>query len=189
MGRSASASKGLERLFQCPRQRCGHFFIARYQAQRDAYGKAGYRLGELLPPTIRVSEPSAIIEQVSPDFVAVYADAERAEQSGLKLVCGPGYRKALEFLIKDYIIRSHEDKTQEIKRLNLGKCIADCVPDGKIKQVASRAVWLGNDETHYLRKWDGKDLADLKKLIQLTLHWIEMDELTREALKDMPEGK
>ncbi len=52
-----------------------------------------------------------------------------------------------------------------------------------------RAVWLGNDQTHYLRKWEDKDLADLKRLIQLTLHWIEMDELTKKTLEDMPEGK
>ena len=59
----------------------------------------------------------------------------------------------------------------------------------KVKQVAARAVWLGNDETHYLRKWEGKDLQDLKKLIALTVHWIEMEELTEAVMKDMPEGK
>jgi hypothetical protein len=126
---------------------------------------------------------------VSPDFVTIFSEAERAEQTGFKLVCGPGYRKALEFLIKDYVIRSHPDKAEEVKRVLLGKCIADCVTDEKVKQVAARAVWLGNDETHYLRKWEGKDLTDLKALIRLTLHWIEMDELTQEALKEMPEGK
>lgn len=67
--------------------------------------------------------------------------------------------------------------------------IRDHVSDTKVKQVAARAVWLGNDETHYSRKWEDKDLKDLKMLIKLTLHWIEMDELTQEALKSMPTGK
>lgn len=107
----------------------------------------------------------------------------------MKLICGPGYRKSLEFLVKDYVIKSHQDKVEEIKRLPLGRCISDYVADEKVKQVAARAVWLGNDETHYLRKWEGKDLTDLKILINLTVHWIEMDELTQQALKDMPEGK
>jgi hypothetical protein len=33
----------------------------------------------------------------------------------------------------------------------------------------------------------GKDLQDLKKLIDLTVHWIEMEETTREIMTDMPE--
>ena len=32
------------------------------------------------------------------------SQAETAEKYGLTLVCGPGYRKALEFLIKDYVL-------------------------------------------------------------------------------------
>jgi hypothetical protein len=46
---------------------------------------------------------------------------------------------------------------------------------------------LGNDETHYVRKWADKDLNDLKNLISLTRHWIEMDQLTKDFVKDMPE--
>lgn len=148
-----------------------------------------FMLGELFPITIQRSEHSETIKTVSPDFVSSFGEAEVAEKHGLKMICGPGYRKALEFLIKDYVIGSHKDKADEIKKLNLGKCIQDYVADGKVKLVAARAVWLGNDETHYERKWEDKDLNDLKTLIGLTVHWIEMDELTKKALKDMPEGK
>jgi hypothetical protein len=55
--------------------------------------------------------------------------------------------------------------------------------------VAKRAAWLGNDETHYIRKWEDKDLDDLKKLIKLTVLWIEMEQMTKDALVEMPEGK
>jgi hypothetical protein len=55
--------------------------------------------------------------------------------------------------------------------------------------MAARAAWLGNDETHYGRKWEGKDLTDLKKLISLTLNWIQAEELTQDVIADMPEGK
>jgi hypothetical protein len=139
--------------------------------------------------TVETSESDATIQKISPDFVSVYREAEEAELRNLKLVCGPGYRKALEFLIKDYIIKSNPEKAEEIKRLNLGKCISDFVKNDKINSVASRAVWLGNDETHYLRKWEGKDLQDLKNLISLTVHWIDMEELTEATIKDMPEGR
>jgi hypothetical protein len=177
----------VEKLFRCPSQDCERLFIARYKASRTA--GANYALTELFPLTIQTTEYTDVIKTVSPDFVAICKEAETADISGLKLICGPGYRKALEFLIKDYVIRSHQDKAEEIKKLNLAKCISEYVPDGYIKQVSARAVWLGNDETHYMRKWEDKDLTDLKRLIQLTLHWIEMDELTKKTLADMPAGK
>ena len=53
--------------------------------------------------------------------------------------------------------------------------------------MAKRAAWLGNDETHYLRKWEGKDLDELKRLIELTIRWIEMVELSDGYIEEMPE--
>jgi len=134
---------------------------------------------------------------VSPDFCAIYEEAFKAEQCGLLLVAGPGYRKALEFLIKDYIIgRLTETDAEKLalekakaEKTLLGTCIKDYVKSEQIKEIAKRAAWLGNDETHYVRKWEDKDLKDLKKLISLTLHWIEVETLTLEVIADMPEGK
>lgn len=189
----------IERILSCPRSQCGRLFIARYQQTNKL--QQVYKFIEVFPSTFQATEHNPIISQVSPDFVAIYADAENAECCGLKLICGPGYRKAVEFLIKDYVIRLHATpapdaseeqkkdaakKAEQIKEMPLAKCIADHVSDTKVKQVASRAVWLGNDETHYLRKWADKDVTDLKRFIKLTLHWIEMDELTRDAVAEMP---
>jgi hypothetical protein len=112
-----------------------------------------------------------------------------AEDRGWKLIAGPGYRKALEFLIKDYLCRLHSTEAEKIKGMTLAACIAEYVDHAKLKAMAARAAWLGNDETHYVRKWEEKDLDDLKTLVNLTVHWIEMAELTDNVLKDMPEGK
>ena len=98
-----------------------------------------------------------------------------------------GYRKALEFLIKDYAILKHADKKEIIEKSQLSKVIADYVNDVNIKSVSKRAVWLGNDETHYVRKWEGKNLTDMKRLIDLTVHWIEMEKLTATFEENMPD--
>jgi hypothetical protein len=71
--------------------------------------------------------------------------------------------------------------------MNLGSCIETFVSDAKLKSVAKRATWLGNDETHYQRRWVDKDVTDLKTLINLALHWIEAEHLTEQALSSMPE--
>jgi hypothetical protein len=101
-------------------------------------------------------------------------------------ICGVGYRKALEFLVKDYLIKQRPTDQAAIESGALGQCINTYVTDPNIKQVAERAAWLGNDETHYKRLWIDKDVTDLKRLIGLAMHWIEVDHLTAEAISSMP---
>ena len=131
---------------------------------------------------------SETIMSISPSFSDIYNQAFCAEQLSLNHVCGVGYRKALEFLIKDYLISGLDDEAQKenIKKKFLSKCIQDDVSDERIKSVAKRAVWLGNDETHYVRKWADKDVSNLKQLIDLTVRWIEMEVESRRLLEEMP---
>ncbi|ANB85681.1 hypothetical protein A6R78_17425 [Bacillus velezensis] len=56
----------------------------------------------------------------------------------------------------------------------LQQCLKKFITDPKIKAMAERAIWLGNDETHYVRKWKSKDLKDLKNLIELTVYFISI---------------
>jgi hypothetical protein len=177
----------LEVVFRCPRPECEHYFVARYKIAPLHTGQ--YSLSEAVPLTMSQTDYSPLIESISPDFVAIDRQAEEADLRDLNLICGPGYRKALEFLIKDYVINLHPDEADKIKDMPLGRCILEFVQNDKVKEVAKRAAWLGNDETHYLRKWSEKDVTDLKRLIELTVLWIEMENLTDQAIKDMPEGR
>ena len=125
------------------------------------------------------------IEKLSPSFCTIFNEAAEAESGKLTLVAGPGYRKALEFLIKDFLISEYPAESGEIKKKWLGDLIRDKIKDTNIKGCAERATWLGNDETHYLRKWDDKDIEDLKNLIKLSVNWTENFLLTKEYLKTM----
>ncbi|CAD6491876.1 MAG: hypothetical protein DIAAKJNI_00172 [Candidatus Argoarchaeum ethanivorans] len=104
-------------------------------------------------------------------------------------ICGVGYRKALEFLIKDYLISIKPDEEENIKNRFLGRCIKEDIESTKLKQIAEKATWLGNDETHYIKKWKDKDLEDLKKLINITVHYIVMELQTKTYLSDMEDNK
>jgi len=115
------------------------------------------------------------INKLSPIFVQIYGESEFAEQENLSEICGVGYRKALEFLIKDYLIKKFPNKEEEIKKKLLGNCISEMIDNLRIKEISKRATWLGNDETHYFRKWEDKDLEDLKRLIEITVHFISME--------------
>lgn len=68
----------------------------------------------------------------------------------------------------------------------LGSCIQDRIVDVKIKEMARRATWLGNDEAHYVRKWHDRDLQDMKIIIRLLVSMVEQEHLYNEYLAGMP---
>ena len=108
---------------------------------------------------------------------------------GLNQIAGPGYRKAFEFLIKDYAKSIAPDRAAEIEAKFAGAVVSDFVGDPRIQAVAKRSLWLGNDETHYLRKWTDHDVSDLVTLIKLTANWIEIDHLSKSYVESMPDPK
>jgi hypothetical protein len=171
----------LEVLYLCPNNACDELFIGYYEQSQIGNQLISTRPVEPAPRAF--SDP---IKGISQTFCDIYEEAHRAEQFGLTQICGVGYRKSLEFLIKDYLIKDRPGDKAGIEAAMLGTCIENYVIDPRIKEVAKRATWLGNDETHYQRRWVGKDLIDLKILTDLVIHWIEAEHLTKEALKSMP---
>ena len=123
---------------------------------------------------------------LSPQFATIYNQALEAESRGLVEVAGIGYRKALEFLVKDYCKRKHPGKDNEIERLPLGKCISDLIAQSSINILASRAVWIGNDETHYTRNLEGRDISDMKAFIHALVHYIGMELTVEDAASIAP---
>ena len=176
----------LEAAMICPNDDCLRTFIAYYNIYPNDLKRTSYT-GETSFGTLVYKKFAESIMTISPQFVTIYNQAYASEQQKLYEICGVGYRKALEFLIKDYTISKHKDSKEKIEKAHLADVIKKFVDDGKIKSVATRAVWLGNDASHYLKKWEGRDLHDLKRLIDLTVHWIEMETLTAEFEEEMPE--
>ncbi|MEK6899390.1 MAG: DUF4145 domain-containing protein [Nanoarchaeota archaeon] len=171
-------AKDLQLFLKC--KKCKNSFIG--YAKQDG---SIFRIVRLSKGNNRSKEFPFEIKEISPMFTKIYGESEFAEQENLSEICGVGYRKSLEFLIKDYLIKKYPEKEEEIKRNLLGKCINELIENPKIKEIAQRASWLGNDETHYHRKWEGKDLQDLKKLIEITVHFISMDFQTDRYMEEM----
>ncbi len=175
----------LEVFFCCPDKLCNKSFIGFYDCSLS--NSSSNYLNKTSFGTLTSRKFSDTLKSISKQFEIIFNQAYSAEQQNLIEICGVGYRKALEFLMKDYAIQNHPDDKEKIEKQFLSSTIEKYVTDSKVKSVAKRAVWLGNDETHYIRKWEGKNLEDLKKLIDLTIHWLEMEALTRSFNEDMPE--
>lgn len=180
-------SRYLEVLYECPSTKCGHLFLAHFErkSERQSSINAYFSYTHSTPNHFKPLEFDERICKISSSFVEIFNQSVNAEASGLSEVCGMGYRKALEFLIKDYCISSHSGEAGKIKAMSLMQCINQYISDTNIKECATRAVWLGNDETHYQRKWKDKDISDLKLLINLVVHWVVSSLMTQEYMQSM----
>lgn len=167
-------------LFECPNSRCKEVFIAYYRKDDSIFNDL-YTLSQVRPHNFIDEDFDKEITNISPMFCKIYNQAYKAEQMKLKEICGMGYRKSFEFLIKDYLIKIlPEEKVADIEKVPLGNCIKNYITDQRIKSNAERAVWLGNDETHYVRVYEEFDIEDIKKLIQLTVFYIQSEILSGE---------
>lgn len=174
-------------IFQCPS--CNEPFIGCYEYYGYYKGLEQFGSYKFYPQSVERKEVNEEIKKVSPEFINIYNQALTADNMKLQDIAGPGYRKALEFLMKDYLKALMPEQTDKIEKMALAKCISDLVDNTKIKETAKRAAWLGNDETHYRRKWENFDVTHMKTLVDLTVNWIEAEFLYKKFLEDMPEPK
>lgn len=171
----------------CPH--CENLFFVQYYANGDFYTRnpSGF-IAKVLPEYTQEASFSEGIQKLSPKFVKIYHEAEHAENIGLMEICGLGYRKALEFLVKDFAIFSNPSETDAIKSKMLAPCITDYIDNRRIKSLATASAWIGNDETHYVRKHEDYNLSHLKAFISAIVSYIdsELSYLEAEVLLKKP---
>jgi hypothetical protein len=178
-----SLANDVQVVFQCTSSPCQAIFIGAYRP-----GSSGLELRRTDPWRPEKAEIPAVVATLSPMFVTIRNQVEAADAARLDQLVGMGLRKALEFLIKDFAISEHPKSKEEIKKIFLGVVIENYIGDPNLKACAARATWLGNDETHYVRKWETKDIQDLKALVELTVAWIQSHLLTKQYLAQMPKS-
>ena len=110
-------------------------------------------------------------------------EATSVESQGMRHVAGIGYRKALEFLLKDYAISKTPNSMGEISKQPLGQVIDKFISSDVIRTTAKAAIWIGNDEAHYTRKWEDKDISDLKRFIDACVYHIVTEKVSNDALE------
>jgi hypothetical protein len=186
---SASNEK-LQLLFQCPRKTCGTHFLVEYEQAYSSHDRSKYYAAKHIYPNIHKQPVLADgVAAISPRFVKIIQQATIADSQSLDEVSGIAFRKALEFLVKDYCIHKNPSKAADIRASQLGQCITGFVVDANVKECARRAAWLGNDEAHYQQVWTSHDIKDLNVLIQLTQNWISNELLTSKYLSELDKGK
>jgi hypothetical protein len=166
---------------RCTSDRCGHLFLAQY----SAYEAYKFSFKGAVPLTAVAGDFPESVTAISPAFITIYGQAMSAESHSLDQLVGIGLRKALEFLFKDFAVHLNPNDKDKILGMQIGPCIDAYATDPNLRGCAKRATWLGNDETHYLRKWDDKDIKDLKVLVKLTVNWMDSVILTGKYATEM----
>ena len=126
------------------------------------------------PFSNKITTFSDDIITLSSDFVEIYNQSELAESQGLTHICGIGYRKALEHLVDAYVRYKNPSATINPDSA-LGSKIGSYITDDRIKTLAQKATWLGNDQTHILVKHTNRDVQDMKKFIKAMVTLIDCD--------------
>ena len=157
---------------------CKHFWTEEFIATRysinsytDKYEIEHIKVIPSLPSDIPISDD---VEIVSPIGKQIYVQALKAEHEQLDHIAGIGYRKALEFFVKDFSIVTNPDDEEKITKMSLKQVIEKYIKDEDLKTFALASAYIGNDEGHYYRNNPDKDFKDLKNYLHGVIHYMEM---------------
>lgn len=153
---------------------CNHLFAIWSHHRKLIHDGYSCEILTQFPYNAKVTVFSEDIRDLSSEFVKIYNQAKIAEYHGLNEICGMGYRRSVEFLVDAYI--RHKNPDIDINTaLPLAQKIHDYISDERIKTLAKKAVWLGNDATHIEKKHPDRDVSDMKKFIKYMVTLIDAD--------------
>lgn len=165
--------------WKCSNDKCFRVFLASYKQAGSGFSfnrfLNGLPKGPDWPKPIldlksgNRKEPES---QEQTRFIKTYLQSLVAENSGLDELAGMGYRKAIEYLVKDWAIQTKAEDKEKIESSWLASVINDYY-SGDLKEILERASWLGNDQAHYNRIFEEFDIDILKELIALIM--VELD--------------
>lgn len=142
---------------------CKKYYVSLYHMKTNLLN---VEKDTLYPYPTEISEDTIPqdIKDMYPDFTKIYSEACECERNNLMRIAGTGYRKALEFLVKDYLQLEQNLTKEEIGECRLEKCCKK-IEFETIREFANAAKWLGNDETHYVVKHPDYDITQMKAFL------------------------
>ncbi len=146
-------------IFQCTS--CNKLFTATYRVEDRKSTFCG-----MTPQNIS-SFSDSLIEQTSPRFIETYNQALRARDNGDLNLAAIGYRTAIEILVKDYAINELQKPREEVVKKKLFPAIKEYLSKTAFVNTADVIRILGNDHTHYERKYPDLDFNLLQEYMDI----------------------
>jgi hypothetical protein len=171
-------------IWRCTHRECRRIFVAVHTILGS--GRAEFQ-SFLDGSPIGPHWPESILKLDS-KFIPTYIQSLQAEYAGLNEISGMGFRKSIEYLVKDYVISKDASLVGKVEDAPLSSVISSNFNDPQesdLKDLLERATWLGNDMTHYLQYHENFDIDDLKELIKLVMDEIHSIEQKRHYIANI----
>ena len=171
-------------IYQCP---CCHrgFVVMHNLIRHDmdyyyVYAETSQTVFPIATPNLNIDYE---IQKISPRFYETYTQCLKAKSSGLNKLYGMGFRKSLEYLVKDFAIYENPDDKGKIESISLHECIEKYFKNSDAKTALLAAKWLGNNETHYVNNNNDEAIQLLENLIEDTLGYIHRELRNKKAMQ------
>ncbi len=158
-------------IFKC--NNCNQHFLQQYKRTSTSYTLDSYTSKQVEYKYHDTSNNfSEALKECSPSFIAIKIQLDIAEKHNLGALLKLGYRKAIEQLVWDYLIK-YEDKNEKslqgksfANRINLLNFIdSDWLSD--------LIAWIGNDGAHPYQRHESLTIEDMKELSSILIINIE----------------
>ncbi|MEC5403874.1 hypothetical protein, partial [Clostridioides difficile] len=126
-------------VYLCPL--CREMIVVKYMPKLDMSYSDEWQIAEIYPKGSRIRKFPDSIKEISSRFCNVYKQAESALNNDLDEICGMGFRKALEVLVKDYLTNDNCKKAIEaLDKLKQEIDILDeTEKESKIKEIGKNS--------------------------------------------------
>jgi len=145
------------------------FFYACYR-NRDQSDNASM---VCIYPNVDSTYSNNVLQNISPRFIDMYNQALRSEANEDFELAAIGYRSSLEILIKDFAIAELREPKDDVVKQSLFNAIKKYLKRKDFVNTADVIRILGNDYTHYDKKYPEHDFVILKGYMDIFLSQIE----------------
>lgn len=131
------------------------------------------------PPMSFTPYENKTLSEISPRFIDMYNQSLESEYNGHIELAAIGFRSSLEFLVKDFAIKELNKPFDEVSNKKLFDAISLYLKQEDLIKTADVVRILGNDYTHYKRKYPEHDFLLLKGYMDIFLRQIELEYMVK----------
>ncbi|MGI8152494.1 hypothetical protein ACUXP2_000820 [Staphylococcus haemolyticus] len=172
------SSSGLEQnnrifsvIFIC--NKCKQHFLMQYRKQQTSFRVDNYKS---YPVDIYYKSAdetfSQDLKECSPDFTTIFSQLNIAEKHNLNALLKLGYRKAIEQLVWDYLIK-FENKSENSLQKKTFSARIQLLNLPQTPWLSDLIAWIGNDGAHPYQRHEDLTIEDMKRLSNIVIKNIE----------------
>ncbi|HAR6696907.1 TPA: hypothetical protein O5S09_001707 [Staphylococcus aureus] len=115
---------------------------------------------------------SETLKECSPEFIKIYSQLIIAEKHNLNDLLKLGYRKAIEQLVWDYLIKFGNKTENSLQKKSFSDRI-NLLDLPQRQWLSDLIAWIGNDGAHPYQRHETLTIEDMKRLSSIVITNIE----------------